>query len=137
MKTMKQLQLLITSDFHGYIMPTTFRKTEEALGLAKAATIIEDLRAKKPSILIDNGDMLQGSPLTYYHQQFHSQETNPVIDAANTLDYHLAIFGNHEFNYGLPFLRKSVEESHFPWITGNIYYEDGILSFTTPFSLKK
>ena len=73
MKTMKQIQLLITSDLHGYIMPTTFRKTEEALGLSKAASIIEKLREEKPSILIDNGDMLQGSPLTYYHQQFHAK----------------------------------------------------------------
>ena len=129
MNSKKQLQLLVTSDIHGYIMPTTFRKTEEALGLAKAATIIDSLRAKKSSILIDNGDLLQGSPLTSYHQQFHSQEKNPVIDAANILGYDLAIFGNHEFNYGLPFLRKSVEESHFPWVSGNIYNEDGLLLF--------
>ena len=59
-----------------------------------------------------------------------------MIDAANILGYDLAIFGNHEFNYGLPFLRKSVEESHFPWVSGNIYNEDGS-SFSTPFYIKE
>lgn len=136
MRRKKQLQILVTSDIHGYIMPTTFRKTEEALGLAKAATIIDQLREKKPSILIDNGDLLQGSPLTSYHQQFHSQEKNPVIDAANILNYDLAVLGNHEFNYGLPFLKKSMEESLFPWVSGNIYEKDGS-TFTTPYVIKE
>ena len=127
----------MTSDIHGFIMPTTFRKIEENLGLAKAASIIDGLRAKKPSLLIDNGDLLQGSPLTYYHQQFHSAgKKNPVIDVANTLGYDLAVFGNHEFNYGLSFLRKSVEESQFPWVSGNIYHEDGT-AFTTPYVIKE
>ena len=89
MKKMKSLQLLVTSDIHGFIMPTTFRKTEENLGFAKAASIIEDLREKKHSLLIDNGDLLQGSPLTYYHQQFHAGKKNPVIDVANTIGYDL------------------------------------------------
>ena len=136
MKKIKSLQLLVTSDIHGFIMPTTFRKTEENLGFAKAASIIEDLREKKPSLLIDNGDLLQGSPLTYYHQQFHAEEKNPVIDVANTIGYDLAVFGNHEFNYGLSFLQKSVEESQFPWVSGNIYHEDGS-SFTTPYVIKE
>ena len=81
----KKLQLLVTSDIHGYIMPTTFRKTNEPLGLTKAASIIEKLRQEKPSILIDNGDLIQGSPLTYYHQQFHKEEPNPIIEVVNAL----------------------------------------------------
>ena len=136
MKKMKSVQLLVTSDIHGFIMPTTFRKTEENLGFAKAASIIEDLREKKHSLLIDNGDLLQGSPLTYYHQQFHAGEKNPVIDVANTIGYDLAVFGNHEFNYGVSFLKKSVEESQFPWVSGNIYRKDGT-TFTTPYVIKK
>lgn len=132
----KQLQLIITSDVHGYIMPTTFRKMDEEIGLTKAACIIENLRKVKPSILIDNGDMLQGSPLTYYHQQFHPEQPNPVINAANALNYDLAVLGNHEFNYGLSFLKKSIEESTFSWLGGNIYNEDGT-SFTTPYIIKE
>ncbi|WP_028390036.1 bifunctional metallophosphatase/5'-nucleotidase [Bacillus cihuensis] len=132
----KQLQLLVTSDVHGYIMPTTFRRTEETLGLAKAASLIEQLRHERPSILIDNGDLLQGSPLTYYHQQFHAHEPNPIIEVANALHYDLAVFGNHEFNYGLSFLNKSIQESHFPWLTGNIVFDDGT-SFTIPYMIKE
>lgn len=121
----KKIQLLITSDVHGYLMPTTYRGITEPVGLAKAASLIEQLRKQCPTILIDNGDLIQGSPLTYYHQKFQSDKPNPVINAANALNYDLAVFGNHEFNYGLPVLESTIEASQFPWLSGNIYTEDG------------
>jgi len=123
----KKIQLLVTSDIHGYIMPTSYRGVEEAIGLAKAASLIEQLREERPSILIDNGDLIQGSPLAYYNRRFHSDQPNPIIAAANILQYDLAVFGNHEFNYGLHVLDKVVEQSNFPWLSANIYKEDGTL----------
>lgn len=133
---LKQLQLLVTSDIHGYIMPTTFRNTVEPLGLSKVASTIEKLRRERPSILIDNGDLIQGSPLTYFHHDFHKEEPNPVIGAANLLGYDLAVFGNHEFNYGLPFLKEAIAQSNFPWLSGNIYNDEGT-PFTKPFVIKE
>ncbi|MEG0385798.1 MAG: bifunctional UDP-sugar hydrolase/5'-nucleotidase [Solibacillus sp.] len=132
----KKLQLLVTSDIHGYLMPTTYRRTLEPLGLVKLASIIEELREQRPSMLIDNGDLIQGSPLASYYHTNHTRTRNPIIDVANFLNYDVAVFGNHEFNYGLPFLKKAVSQSQFPWLSGNISRKDG-KPFTQPYIIKE
>lgn len=130
--TCKKVQILVTSDIHGYIMPTSYRGWDEPIGLAKAASVIEQLRHERPTILIDNGDLIQGSPLAYYTHRFHAGRSNPIIEAANALQYDAAVFGNHEFNYGLSELEKAVQLSQFPWLAANIYKEDGSL-WTRPY----
>lgn len=132
----RQIQLLITSDIHGYIMPTTFRTTTEPLGLAKVASLIENLRKERATILIDNGDLIQGSPLTYFHHAFQEHTPDPVIQSANLLNYDMAVFGNHEFNYGKAYVQSIVAQSHFPWLSGNIVNEDSTL-FTQPYLIKE
>ncbi len=47
-----------------------------------------------------------------------------MITAANDLQYDAAVFGNHEFNYGLATLKDVIAQSHFPWLAANIYYEN-------------
>ena len=132
----KKLQLLVTSDIHGYLMPTTYRRTLEPLGLVKLASIIEELREQRPSLLIDNGDLIQGSPLASYYHANQTDRPNPIIEVANFLNYDVAIFGNHEFNYGLPFLNEAVSQSQFPWLSGNIFFKDGT-AFTLPYIVKE
>lgn len=135
--TVKTIQILATSDIHGYIMPTTFRNDRnEALGLAKLATIIEEKRREMPTVLIDNGDFIQGSPMTFFHQKFQAHELNPLIQVANELQYDAIIFGNHEFNYGLQTLQSVIQQSQFPWLAANIVTEDG-KSFTKPYIIKE
>ena len=135
--TEKTIQILATSDIHGYIMPTTFRNDHNAaLGLAKLATIIQEKRLEGPTILIDNGDFIQGSPLTYFHQKFQVQEPNPLIQVANDLQYDAMVFGNHEFNYGLPALQSVISQSQFPWLGANILTNDG-KHFTKPYFIKE
>lgn len=135
--TIKTIQILATSDIHGYIMPTTFRNNHnEAIGLAKLATIIEEKRLEMPTLLIDNGDFIQGSPMTFYHQKFQTQEPNPLIQVANELQYDAMVFGNHEFNYGQETLQSIRSQSNFPWLGANIVTEDG-KPFTKPYILKE
>ncbi|WP_338653328.1 bifunctional UDP-sugar hydrolase/5'-nucleotidase [Lysinibacillus sp. Y5S-8] len=135
--TIKTIQILATSDIHGYIMPTTFRNNHnEAIGLAKLATIIEEKRLEMPTLLIDNGDFIQGSPMTFYHQKFQAQEPNPLIQVANELQYDAMVFGNHEFNYGQETLQSIRSQSNFPWLGANIVTEDG-KPFTKPYILKE
>lgn len=58
------------------------------------------------------------------------------IEAANLLDNDLAIFGNHEFNYGLPFLKEAITQSNLPWSSGKIYTKEGTPP-TKPFVIKE
>ena len=134
---MKKISILVTSDVHGYIMPTDFSgDVDMSLGLGKLATVIDEERKHSPVLLIENGDFIQGSPLTYYEQSFKSGINNSVVSLANAMKYDVAVFGNHEFNYGLPVLTKVVEESNYPWLAANIKWEDGSY-FTKPYMIKE
>jgi 2',3'-cyclic-nucleotide 2'-phosphodiesterase/3'-nucleotidase len=71
-------------------------------------TLIKAARAEaKNSLLFDNGDLLQGSPLGDYVARIkplQPGEVHPAYKVMNALGYDAANVGNHEFNYGLPFL---------------------------------
>lgn len=122
--TIKQdvtLTILATSDIHGHIYPTTYRgQNNQPLGLAKLATLIEEERNHAEEILlIDNGDVIQGSPLMYHYH--HSKlETNPIIEAMNLIGFDASVIGNHEFNFGKSARDAAVKVSHFPWLCANV-----------------
>src|SRR5690606_11412857 len=95
-RTMKTVEfsILATSDIHGYLFPTSYRNPDfSQLGLSKLATIIRKRRKEKPIVLIENGDFIQGSPLAFFHHKFAHNELNPMISAANRLQYDAAVFG--------------------------------------------
>ncbi|PKG23212.1 bifunctional metallophosphatase/5'-nucleotidase [Niallia nealsonii] len=117
-----KITILLTSDVHGNIYPLNYGDNKPApLGLAKVAELIEKERMKSDHIVvIDNGDLIQGTPLTYHYVHFLGEKKNPMIQALNTLQYDAAVIGNHEFNYGLPVLKNAVKESKFPWLCANI-----------------
>lgn len=116
------ITLLETSDLHGSIMPLRYAdNAEAALGLAKLATLIRQERQKQEFVLlVDNGDLIQGTPLAYYHARMDHEAPNPMIQCLNELSYDAAVIGNHEFNYGLPFLKKAAGESAFLWLSANL-----------------
>ncbi len=101
------LRILETTDLHSNMMDFDYYKDKstEKFGLVRTATLIQQARAgRKNSVLVDNGDIIQGSPLGDYMAAKGLQpgEVHPVYKALNTLDYAVGNLGNHEFNYGLP-----------------------------------
>lgn len=135
-----KLTLLVTSDIHGHILPTNYRDEEEQdCGLAKLSTIIKNKRSEKDNVfLIDNGDIVQGTPLTYYNARFRKGEENPVAKVLNYLQYDAVVFGNHEFNYGLDYLKNIVNQSNFPWLSANIVGdENNEPAFGCPYIIKE
>lgn len=121
---MKKAELVVleTSDIHGNIYPINYgNNSKEDIGLGKIATLIQKERQKHENlVLIDNGDLIQGTPLTYHYVKTNSHAQNPMTLITNELGYDAAVFGNHEFNYGQKVLRKAMEESRFPWLSANI-----------------
>jgi 2',3'-cyclic-nucleotide 2'-phosphodiesterase / 3'-nucleotidase len=119
------ISICITSDVHGYLVPTNYRDDQkENIGLAKLTTVINRIKNKQPTLLIDNGDFLQGSPFTYYFAKYYEHLPSPIIDVYNYLQYDAVILGNHEFNYGLDYLQKCMKHSQFPWLSSNILNKD-------------
>jgi 2',3'-cyclic-nucleotide 2'-phosphodiesterase/3'-nucleotidase len=80
-------------------------------------------------MLLDNGDFLQGNPMgdyMAYERGMSEGDVHPMIAAMNTLGFDASTLGNHEFNYGLPFLMNSVAgAAAFPVVCANVATEMG------------
>lgn len=119
------LTILATSDLHGNVLPHNYGNNRmNEIGLAKVGTLIQkEQNHNEHTILIDNGDLIQGTPLVYYHANFENHSPNPMINLLNLLKYDVGVFGNHEFNFGKDYLKKAIDESKFPWLSANILNE--------------
>ena len=125
-KTTVSLRILGTSDIHTNIMNYDYYKDTESnsLGLVKVASLIKEARGENSnSLLFDNGDTIQGTPLGSYKQSvdaLEEGEVHPSIAAMEYLDYDASTLGNHEFNYGLDYLDEVYDDAEFPFVNANI-----------------
>jgi 2',3'-cyclic-nucleotide 2'-phosphodiesterase/3'-nucleotidase len=124
------LRVMETTDLHANIMNYNYYRgaPDDSVGLVKTASLIKAARAEvKNSVLVDNGDLLQGSPLGDYVAKVKGLEENdvhPIYKAMNLLDYDAANIGNHEFNFGLPFLKQAIDDANFPYTSANVFFDD-------------
>jgi 2',3'-cyclic-nucleotide 2'-phosphodiesterase/3'-nucleotidase len=120
------LRIMETTDIHVHVFPYDYYadKPNDTLGLARTASIIDSIRAEAGnSMLIDNGDFLQGNPMgdyIAYERGMKEGDQHPVVKAMNVLGYDAGTLGNHEFNYGLDFLFKVLAGSNFPYVCANL-----------------
>ncbi|MFD2369849.1 bifunctional 2',3'-cyclic-nucleotide 2'-phosphodiesterase/3'-nucleotidase [Brevibacillus sp. GCM10020057] len=125
-----KLRLLETTDIHTNIVNYDYYqdKSTDEFGLAKTATLIKKAREEVTnSMLFDNGDLIQGNPLGDYVAKIDplkDGETHPVYKALNLLGYDLGNIGNHEFNFGLEHLERSIKGANFPYVNANVYVDD-------------
>ncbi|CAM3914784.1 bifunctional 2',3'-cyclic-nucleotide 2'-phosphodiesterase/3'-nucleotidase [Serratia silvae] len=119
------LRVLETSDLHGNMMDFDYYKDKptDKFGLVRTASLIQHARQQVTnSVLVDNGDIIQGSPMADYMaaKGLKHGDIHPVYKAMNTLDYVVGNIGNHEFNYGLDYLKNALAGAKFPYINANV-----------------
>ncbi len=117
-----KLTLLYTSDIHGNAMPILYGTNEAAdIGLAKYATVVAQARQQQSHLLVlDNGDLIQGTPLMTHYVKEHTNQINPMIEIMNRIGIDAGVIGNHEFNFGAHILADAIEASQYPWLSANI-----------------
>ncbi|OEJ31530.1 bifunctional metallophosphatase/5'-nucleotidase [Streptomyces subrutilus] len=123
-----------TTDLHGNVFNWDYftdrefdDKAHNDVGLAKISTLVNQVRAEKGrrnTLLIDAGDTIQGTQLSYYYAKVdpitaRRGPVHPMAQAMNAIGYDAAALGNHEFNYGIPVLRKFEEQCDFPLLGAN------------------
>ena len=127
-----KLRILETTDLHMNLVNHDYYqdKPTDAFGLVKTASLIKAARAEAPNtLLFDNGDLLQGSPLGDWVatvQPLAAGQVHPAHKLMQALRYDAANIGNHEFNYGLPFLERALATAGFPYVNANIFIDDGV-----------
>ncbi|MGW7265859.1 bifunctional metallophosphatase/5'-nucleotidase [Streptomyces sp. NPDC054842] len=128
------LTVMGTTDLHGHVFNWDYFKDAEysdakgnAMGLARISTLVEQVREEKGrahTLLLDAGDTIQGTPLTYYYAKVDpitakGGPVHPMAQAMNAIGYDAVALGNHEFNYGLETLRKFESQCDFPLLGAN------------------
>ncbi|WP_406009553.1 5'-nucleotidase C-terminal domain-containing protein [Streptomyces sp. NBC_00637] len=128
------LTVLGTTDLHGHVFNWDYFKDAEykdaagnAQGLARISTLVNQIRKEKGrenTLLLDAGDTIQGTPLTYYYAKVDpitakGGPVHPMAQAMNAIGYDAAALGNHEFNYGIETLRKFESQLRFPLLGAN------------------
>ena len=126
-----KLRILETTDVHMNLLDHDYYqdKLNPEYGLVRTYTLVKAARAEaKNTLLFDNGDLLQGGPMGDYvarGKPLQPGQVHPAFKVMNAMGYDAANVGNHEFNYGLPFLRQSLTGAAFPYVNSNIHLDDG------------
>ncbi|WP_109077174.1 2',3'-cyclic-nucleotide 2'-phosphodiesterase [Aggregatibacter kilianii] len=119
------LRIVGTTDIHSFLTDFDYYKDAptEKFGFTRAASLIRLARAEaKNSVLVDNGDLIQGNPIADYQAAVGYKEgkPNPAVACLNALHYDVGTLGNHEFNYGLDYLADAIKQANFPIVNANV-----------------
>ncbi|QNP62784.1 bifunctional metallophosphatase/5'-nucleotidase [Streptomyces genisteinicus] len=141
-----------TTDLHGNVFNWDYftdrefdDKAHNDVGLAKISTLVDRVRAERGrgnTLLIDAGDTIQGTQLSYYYAKVdpitaRRGPVHPMAQAMNAIGYDAAALGNHEFNYGIPVLRKFEEQCDFPLLGANALDAKTLRPAFAPYSMHR
>ncbi|MCX4980254.1 bifunctional UDP-sugar hydrolase/5'-nucleotidase [Streptomyces sp. NBC_00572] len=141
-----------TTDLHGNVFNWDYftdkefdDKAHNDVGLAKISTLVDQVREEKGrrnTLLIDAGDTIQGTQLSYYYAKIdpitaRRGPVHPMAQAMNAIGYDAAALGNHEFNYGIPVLRKFEEQCDFPLLGANALDAKTLRPAFAPYSMHR
>ena len=109
------ITILHTNDLHGSVAPG-----EGPGGLARAATVVRQIRAEMPNVLLlEGGDVIHGQPEDYL------SGGAATISAMNAVGYDVMTAGNHEFDFGLQVTQDAMRRASFPFLAANIRAASG------------
>src|SRR5437773_2774938 len=126
--------IVATTDVHGRVLGWDYVKDAAAPGgLSRAATALETLRARYPTnlVFVDAGDLLQGNPFAVYYGRYDKRQPQPIVDALNVLQYDAVTPGNHDFDFGVDFLRRAASQATFRYVSANVTDDSGKDLFAT------
>ena len=111
-----RLTILHTNDMHSRIEPFPDNGGQWAGlgGMARRAALIAEVRAKEPNVLLlDSGDIFQGTP---YFNFFGGELEYKLM---TRMGYDASTFGNHDFDNGLEGLVRQLPNAGFPFLIAN------------------
>jgi 2',3'-cyclic-nucleotide 2'-phosphodiesterase (5'-nucleotidase family) len=120
----RTLTILHTNDLHARLVPDDRGRG----GFAELAALIDrECSAAKACLVLDGGDLVQGSAVSTLFRGV------PIFEVANGLGLHASTLGNHEFDYGWRKIPEFLETALFPVVTANVVDSAGELLADAPY----
>jgi 2',3'-cyclic-nucleotide 2'-phosphodiesterase/3'-nucleotidase len=116
------VKMIETSDVHGAIFPYNLKENKVTnSSLARVMTYVNEQRADTNQIvfLLDNGDVLQGTPVVYYYNFEKTDTLHLYADVMNYMHYDVGTVGNHDIEAGHDVYDRFDKEINFPWLAAN------------------
>ena len=119
---LKKLRIIGTSDLHGKFMPWDYALNQESNtgSMAQLYTAIKEYR-DDTTLLVDAGDTIQDN----FAEIFIDEDIHPMILALNTIGYDIWVTGNHDYNYGMDIVKKTIRDLNSKVLVGNVYDNEG------------
>ncbi len=117
------LRIAATSDVHGSIFPYDFEENKPGRGSLEGVAFLADSLRDLPGsnlVLLDNGDLVQGTPVAYYANFVQKRRKNLFARVLNSMGYDAATAGNHDIEAGPAVYNKLLKDFRFPYLAGNV-----------------
>ena len=129
----KKITILHTNDVHSHIdpFPVDHPRNPNMGGAARRAAIIENIRKEEEHVLLlDAGDIFQGTPyFNYYGGELE-------FKLMSMMQYDLATIGNHDFDNGIEGLYAQLPNAQFEFVSANYDFKNTVLdSHVKPYKI--
>ena len=121
----KKITILHTNDTHSHIdpFPIDHPKNPNMGGAARRAAIIESIRKEEKNVLLlDAGDIFQGTPyFNYYGGELE-------FKLMSMMQYDVATMGNHDFDNGIDGFYAHLPHAKFDFVSANYDFKNTVLN---------
>ena len=132
------IKIIETSDVHGAQLPydlTSDLQTTSSLAQVQSYVVSQRARQDQEVILLDNGDLIQGDPMSYYYNFEDTTDTHIFADALNFMGYDAATIGNHDIETGYSLYDKFRREINLPWLAANAFRINTMEPYFEPYTI--
>ena len=132
------LRVLETSDVHGSFFPYDLLDRKPKAGsMARVSSYVNKLRKQygKNVLLLDNGDILQGQPVSYYSNFIDTTQTNIAAQVINYLGYDAETIGNHDVEPGHRVYDKWIAAVKCPVLGANVINTASGAPYLKPYTI--
>jgi 2',3'-cyclic-nucleotide 2'-phosphodiesterase/3'-nucleotidase len=132
------IKIIETSDVHGALVPydlTNGLQTTSSLAQVHSYVVSQRIQQDQEVILLDNGDLIQGDPMSYFYNFEDTTDIHIFADALNFMGYDAATIGNHDIETGHDVYDKFRKEINFPWLAANAINRETTEPYFQPYSI--
>lgn len=105
--------IIHTNDIHGRVQ----YGVNDSLGFSAVGALKEAcIKAGAKTIVLDCGDLIRGTPFALY------DKGASIIKMMNVIGYDAMIPGNHDYEYGVNYLKELSANMNFPVLASNVLF---------------